>query len=49
MESQLEDKKQMEKDILLNNMKNISQFIHSINEESQYFSLYNEKLYQNHN
>ena len=49
MDSQLENKQQMEKDILLNDLNNISQFIHSTNEASQYFSLYNEKIYQNHN
>ena len=48
MENQLQDQKQMEKDILLNNMNNISQYIKSTNEEIQYFSLFNEYLFQNH-
>lgn len=50
MDNQLEEgKNQIEKDIILNNIKSISQFIKSSNEESIYYSLFNENLFQSHN
>ena len=50
MDKQLEEgKNQIEKGILLNNLKNFNQFIKSSKEESMYYTLFNENLFQSHN
>ena len=49
MDKQLEDQKQMENTIIKDNIKNINEYIKLTNEDTLYFNLYNEYLFENHN
>ena len=44
MEKQPENQKEIDKEIVLNDMINISQYIQSTNQASEYFNIFNELL-----
>ena len=48
MEKQPENQKEIDKEIVLNDMINISQYIQSTNQASEYFNIFNELLYRNY-
>ena len=49
MDSYTQEKIPIEKEMLLNSMKDISNYLNSINQQSQYYILFNETLFQNNN
>ena len=49
MDKQLEDDKLMENEIIKDNINNINQYIKLTDEDTLYFNLFNEYLYENHN
>ena len=49
MEKKFEYKNEMEKEIILDSMNNIYQYIKLTNEDTLYFNLFNEYLFENHN
>ena len=49
MDKELEAQKQMENEIIKDNIKNINEYIRLTNEDTLYFNLYNEYLFENHN
>ena len=49
MEKKFEDKNDMEKEIILDSMNNVYQYIKLTNEDTLYFNLFNEYLFENHN
>ena len=49
MDNQLENKEQMEKEIILDNMNHVKEYINSINDVTYNYKLFNELLYIIHN
>ena len=49
MDNQLEYKEQMEKEIILDNMNHVKEYINSINDVTYNYKLFNESLYITHN
>ena len=49
MENNQENQMEIDNEIIINNMNNISQYIKSTNEDSDYFNKFNEQLYRNYN
>ena len=49
MDNQLENKEQMEKEIILDNMNHVKEYINSINDVTYNYKLFNESLYITHN